>query len=507
MNSVRELLYLAGNLLLILCPCFGGVSAQFNNNRTSGRATGSGRQQTSVFNAGRAGNFNDYRVSLNAEYARQIKEYEWKQQQMKDGQRAPDRDIKPVSPIEWDKKSEEGKKDKEVVIEEVINPIKKDNKAKPIAPVTVPQDDNSSGIQVPFLGSAATVHGPSQRFSLSGISQTAIADGWTRLSQPDYSRLVADCIKFRSQAALCDWAFFVFLESVSRQTASGSDAIALMMTYLASQAGYNVRLSIADGSHLDMMYASQHLIYDRSYTVCDGVNYYSYFAKNARSSALCQSRFKNETGVSLWIPTLPPAASTTSDTRVIKSERYPGFSVNSTVNKNLISFYDTYPTSVVGSNPVSRWAMYANAPVSDHVRQTLYPQLRTLIAGQSPLEAVERILNWIQTGFVYEYDDKVWGGDRAFFPEESLYYPYCDCEDRSILLTRLVRDLLGLKCLLVFYPGHLAAAINFPDEVKGDYIITNGKKFTITDPTYINAPVGWTMAKMDNSTAKIILLN
>lgn len=36
-------------------------------------------------------------------------------------------------------------------------------------------------------------------------------------------------------------------------------------------------------------------------------------------------------------------------------------------------------------------------------------------------------------GFVYEYDDKVWGGDSAFFAEESLYYPYYDCEGRFIL--------------------------------------------------------------------------
>lgn len=500
--------FAAAALLVISCP--GGASAQFNNNRSSGRTTsssGSARQQTSVFNQGRAGNFNDYRVSLNAEYARQIKEYEWKQQQMKGGKKAPDRDVKPVDPVQWDKNREQGKKGKEVVIEEVVNPINRDNKAKPIAPVTIPEGDNSPGIQVPYLGTTTTVHGPSGRFTLGSLSQSAIADGWTRLSQPEYAHLVADCIKYKSQAKLCDWAFFTFLEQVARQTASGSDAVALMMAYLASQAGYDIRLAIADNSRLDMAFGSQHVIYDRPYIVNEGTSYHPYFTKNAKTLALCQSRFKNETGVSLWIPTLPPAAEAISENRTIKSKRYPEFAVTSSVNKNLISFYDTYPTSSVGSNAVTRWAMYANTPISDHVRQTLYPQLRKLIAGQSPLEAVQRILNWIQTGFVYEYDDKVWGGDRAFFPEESLYYPYCDCEDRSILLTRLVRDLLGLKCLLVFYPGHLAAAINFPGEVQGDYIVHGGQKFTVTDPTYIGAPVGRTMPKMDNSTAKIILLN
>ena len=120
---------------------------------------------------------------------------------------------------------------------------------------------------------------------------------------------------------------------------------------------------------------------------------------------------------------------------------------------------------------------------------------------------MERLLNWVQTAFVYEYDDKVWGDDRAFFPEETLYYPYCDCEDRSILLSRLVRDLLGLKAMLIYYPGHLAMAVGFTQDVKGDYILLQGKKYVVCDPTYIGALVGVTMEGMDNETAKVILLD
>lgn len=120
---------------------------------------------------------------------------------------------------------------------------------------------------------------------------------------------------------------------------------------------------------------------------------------------------------------------------------------------------------------------------------------------------VERLLNFVQTAFVYEYDDKVWGYDRAFFTEETLYYPYCDCEDRSILFSRLVRDLVGLDVILVFYPGHLATAVCFDDEVNGDYIMVGNRKYVVCDPTYIGAPVGATMPGMDNKAAHAIVLN
>ena len=150
--------------------------------------------------------------------------------------------------------------------------------------------------------------------------------------------------------------------------------------------------------------------------------------------------------------------------------------------------------------------MYANTPVDCTVGESLYPALRKQLQGLSQLEAVERLLNWVQTAFVYEYDENVWGHDRAFFAEETLYYPKCDCEDRSILLSRLVRDLLGMKTVLVYYPGHLAMAVGFTEDVRGDFLTLGGERYIVCDPTYINARVGRTMPGMDNAQATAILL-
>ena len=154
----------------------------------------------------------------------------------------------------------------------------------------------------------------------------------------------------------------------------------------------------------------------------------------------------------------------------------------------------------------TRWAMYANMPMEEELRSNLYPALRMYLLGAEDLQAVNTLLNWVQTAFVYQYDDSVWGGDRAFFPAETLYYPGCDCEDRSILFSRLVRDLLGLDVVLLYYPGHLAAAVAFKQPVNGDYLVYADKRYTVCDPTYIGAPVGRTMPNMNNAEAKIIPL-
>jgi hypothetical protein len=71
----------------------------------------------------------------------------------------------------------------------------------------------------------------------------------------------------------------------------------------------------------------------------------------------------------------------------------------------------------------------------------------------------------------------------------------------------MIRDLLGLDVVLLYYPGHLATAVCFNDDVQGDYLVIGGKKYIVCDPTYIGASIGRTMPKMDNSKAKVLLLS
>lgn len=196
-----------------------------------------------------------------------------------------------------------------------------------------------------------------------------------------------------------------------------------------------------------------------------------------------------------------------SDFREIKSTRYIDSKVQSHVPENLIKFYNQYPTSVLDGNPMTRWAMYANTPLAQQTKDAIYPALNKAIDGLTPETATNKLLNWVQTGFIYEYDNKVWGHDRAFFAEESLYYPFADCEDRSILFSRLVRDLLGLDVALIYYPGHLATAVKFDTDVSGDAMLINGERYIVCDPTYINAPVGAQMPDLEYDKAQAIVLN
>lgn len=450
--------------------------------------------------------FNNFRRQSMEQFAEFVRN-PWKE--FEETPPVPKPEPKPVPPVIL--KEDEPQpviKETPIVIEEVVKPVKEEPRPRPVEPIEEVPDVAPSYLNFSFFGTPEKVRLDVMSLPrLRGVDENSVADMLSKLSDEQFDNLILDCLDIRSKRNLSDWAYVQMLKKLSQQAYPGKrNEAELLMAYLYLQSGYKMRLG-SDGSNLYMLYASKHLIFEKPSFAVDGVYYYGVENTPSRLS-ICQKSFPNETPLSLLVSKNQKFRPDRTAQREITSTKYPQMKINVSVNKNLLDFYSTYPTSALDGNILTRWAMYANTPMDPETSSALYASLRETLRGKSEIDAVNMILNTIQTGLKYEYDDKVWGGDRAFFSEESLYYPYCDCEDRSILLTRIVRDVLGLNCLLVYYPGHLAAAIEFSDNsVRGDYITLNGRKFVIADPTYINAPVGCTMPGMNNAGAKVIMVS
>ena len=112
------------------------------------------------------------------------------------------------------------------------------------------------------------------------------------------------------------------------------------------------------------------------------------------------------------------------------------------------------------------------------------------------------MLQFIQS-FAYATDNEQFGYEKPFFIEEILYYPKCDCEDRSIFYYFLVTKLLGNSVHLVSYPNHECTAVNFSQQLNVDSYIYQGKQYVICDPTYIGATIGMCMPDFRNVKPEI----
>ncbi|MDE6720539.1 MAG: hypothetical protein K2J84_00075 [Bacteroidaceae bacterium] len=450
--------------------------------------------------------YNDFRSKANLKYVEFIQEA-WKQYKAYPAiPRPQDENVQPVVMPEEDK-NRHPIENRPITIEDtvVVAPPKPKPQPVPLNPIKEQPKPKEAHICFVYLGTECEVRfNEDGKFSLTNCDNKTLASVWKRLSEQVYNNTVADCLKLRNRMRLCDWAYLNMLQVMAVAGLGEGNEAVLLAAFIYCQSGYKMRLGTV-GNTLYLLYASEHTIYGQSYFEIDGEKFYP-FQCEEEQIRVCQASFPKEQALSLQIQQLPHLTNNRTTDRMLTSKRYPDVTVQVNVNKNLLDFYGTYPSSEIGGNFMTRWAMYANVPLDTEVKELLYPTLRAKIEGLTELDATERLLNFVQTAFVYEYDDKIWGHDRAFFAEETLYYPYCDCEDRSILFSRLVRDLLGLKVILVYYPGHLATAVCFTEEVKGDRIMLDGMPYVVCDPTFIGAPVGYTMTGMDNRTAKIVLL-
>lgn len=379
-------------------------------------------------------------------------------------------------------------------------------KPDPIAPIQEIPHPVENRVQFIFYGLSESVRIPKfANITVNANNINHIADAWDTLCQDAIDNTVYDVLELRDKYNLSDWAYLQLLGTIANKYCEDKNGATLLMAFLYCQSGYQMRLAV-DGSKLMLLYGSRHQIFDKGYFIVDGVCFYP-LGESSNSISICGTAYEGETPMSLIIDKEQLLGVDMSAERTVTAEQNKNMSITSYVPQRLIDFYNTYPTSAIDGNPMTRWAMYANTPLAQKTKDKLYPSFRKYIAERNKLQAAEVLLNWVQTGFVYEYDDKVWGHDRAFFAEETLYYPYADCEDRSILFSRLIRDLLDLDVALIYYPGHLATAVCFEQEVAGDAMIIGGRKFIVCDPTYIGAPVGAQMPDLEYDKAQAIVLN
>ena len=445
--------------------------------------------------------FEDFRDRINAQYADFLLT-SWKE--FKAFSPVSEPYEKPVPPVPYKKKEEEKTAPAPVPFDTVVPVIKDKPKAKPVKPIKGKDNAKSETFDFHCYGMDLSVRVPSgKKFKLTSVSPMDLSKGWKKLSGKDYDNTVADLLDIRSGKKLCDWAYLQVLRDFSVAYLGEGDSSTFLSAFLLSQSGYKMRLGV-DGNSLCFLYGTDYLLYEKAYFDIDGT-YYFIYGDDERTIMIADIPYPEESGLSLIISGIQDLGGERSKDRVFSSDRY-SVSAGCSVNLEQMKFFNTYPSSQIGGNFLTKWAIYAKTPLDDVVKEQLYPGLKEKIEGKGDVEAANILLDFVQTSLKYDYDTNVWGRERTFFAEETLYYPYCDCEDRSILYSHLIRDLLGLDVVLVYYPGHLATAVNFHDGPAGDYLQLPEGNFTICDPTFIGAPVGNTMPSMDNNEAKVILL-
>lgn len=387
----------------------------------------------------------------------------------------------------------------------------------PFVPVITHDDSTPQEFEFTFFGTPLKVRiDERSKFKLKSTTANnkVVTEAIKQIIKDKYlSTTLDDCLKIRDEYYLCDWAYLQMLDKLCTDFFGGKcNEATLLAGYLYSQSGYKMRFGCsADLSTLFILFACDQVVnglgYHTTYEehIKKYQTYYIFNYDKKESFYYCDYIFPKEKAMSLYIKETPAFDKDIKEYEHIS--KIHKVVINYSVNKNLIDFYNTYPIPSTNGDPYTIWSYYTLTPLSDEAKATIYPTIKKHTNGMKDVEAVNIILDLIQS-YHYEYDDDVWGHNRAFFPDETLFYPACDCEDRAILFARVVNDLLGLETALIYYPNHLAAAVRFKEDVKGDYILKNGVKYTVCDPTIMWQPhAGIVMDQFRGRQATLLLLN
>lgn len=485
---------------LIVFLILGGTSVSAQNfdefRRQQQDAFQSFRQQTQQ-------EFDEYRSKINAEFAEFLKK-PWEQadgnEPLKEAPKTPDIPILelPIINIEAPKENRIN-----VNIEKPKIEIEKVEKPEPIAPVAYTPKPKEKTLTFVFYGTEGTVRfDMNGKASLKGCAEKDVSAFWSELLKDNYDNLLADCLNLKEELDLCDWAYFKMTETVSEKIYGKTNEAVVLHFWLLSQSGFKSRLG-CDNGNIHLLLHTNEMIFNKPYWNLNDGMYFLLDGSSVEKMSVMSMSFPETNALRLSIKNQNRFRSNDSEPRVLTSKNNPDVSAKVICNYNYLAFMNDYPISAIEGSDDTDLMKYVYTPLSQSAKDELYPALRQKIEGKNEEETANILLDFVQTAFAYKTDNEVWGLERPFFPEETLYYPYCDCEDRAILFCRLITDLMGLKTALVSYPGHVAAAVQFGSEIPGDFFVIDGKRFLICDPTYINAPIGKSMPRKNNATAKV----
>lgn len=287
---------------------------------------------------------------------------------------------------------------------------------------------------------------------------------------------------------LNDWLYFKMLESAGRRL-YGPDSLNAYKATMAqwiilARSGYRCRL-VFDNKRPYLFVKTDETVYELPTIELDGATYIEPgFAAAPHPLVSGNKYFSRELydggglDFSFQLQAVPWWAQAPGGYRTLQfnSGEYD-FTLRLPYNNRWMRVMKDYPQM-----PPAEAARF---PLSPALAEALYRQLALPLQHMSREEQVRVFMSFTRTAFVYKTDQEAWGRENLIFlPEQTLIYPFSDCEDRSILLSWLCANMLDLPNVFVTYPGHISLAVALPgDKSYAKQLKVGGRKYTLCEAT------------------------
>ncbi len=361
-----------------------------------------------------------------------------------------------------------------------------------------------SKFQISFDFYGISVHVPETGLepNAARLQNLDYADLWRSYSKRNIAANIVPVLRQTAVAyTLNDWFLFELVRSYVNGIFPSADVrIRISMEhYLLNHLGYDVRIGEEISGLPILLVAFEQFVYGRPFAEISGQRYY-FFYDNLYQTADREGRFKTcdlprEADKGRTLDLVIREALTIPYTPYVYTFQYGGLEISGEMNAALMSMLYRYPQMPIDC--------YVLSKVDDKLRENVVMQISRQLENMPQQQAVNRLLQFVQSAFEYATDDEQHGFEKPYFFEEMLFYSQCDCEDRSIFYSYLLWNALGVEKQVIGYPGHEAVAVHLDTPIPGDGYMYRGKKFYVSDPTYIGAVTGMCMPDLRSVKPKI----
>jgi hypothetical protein len=322
------------------------------------------------------------------------------------------------------------------------------------------------------------------------LDKESISDAWSVFSRSSYEGILSQAQSQRARLRLNDWGYVLLVYQIGLGLFPESTNEATLFTwFILSKSGYEAKIGFNHQQIFLLLPARENLYHVPYFVFPDQESKFYAPALGTADRPVSGSiftyagKYPGADGMVDFRIQQPPILRSEVGSRQLRfSYEEKNYAISVSYSKSAVDFFRFYPQT--------DFDVYFDARPSAEAEGSLLGQLQVIVRGKSEWQAVNILLRFVQTSFAYKTDEEQFGREKSFFPDETLHYPFSDCEDRAILFSYLVRHLLGLEVIGLDYPEHIATAVRFSSELPGEHVRFENKIYVICDPTYVNADVG-----------------
>lgn len=318
------------------------------------------------------------------------------------------------------------------------------------------------------------------------VTNTTIVEYWKIFLAGNNQHLIDQLLTFRDRLGLNEWGYFKLLKIASEALYPNDETGATLLTWgLMVHSGYDVKIGY-NQLGISVLYKTTNKIYGVPYVKINNAEYYidqpissfpikSYVPQHRGASGAIHLNVSQSLNFQGEIETKKIAFSW--DKKL--------YEFNLKYNPEVTRFLEEYPQT----DP----EILFGAPFTQLALESIQKQLKPVIAGMKKEAGAAFLQQFVQKSFAYRPYNDLYGYDRFMFPEELLFKDESNDKGKALLYAWMISHLLNQKAALVEFPGFYSVAISMDQPMDGDNFLLNGRKYTIADPTFDNAPLGLLM--------------